>query len=102
MARSKVAYRKRRQNRFSMFLVILIVILIMVVVAIHSISIRQKIELRDSQISELSAQIEDEEERAQEIEEYGIYTKTKAFIVEMAQDKLGLVFDGEILFKEGQ
>lgn len=100
MARNKVAYRKRRQNRFSMFLVILIVVLIMVVVAIQSVGLQRKIDAKDAQISQLSEQIADEEERQKKIEEYGIFTKTKAFIVEVAKDKLGLVFEGEILFKE--
>ena len=34
MARRKAAYRKRHQNRFSMFLVTLVVLMIMVVVAV--------------------------------------------------------------------
>ena len=73
MARKKVAYRKRHQNRFSMFLVTLVVLMIMVVV---------------------------EEVRAEEIEQYRKYTRTKRYVEEVAKDKLGLVYEGEILFKE--
>lgn len=39
MARRKAAYRKRHQNRFSMFLVTLVVLMIMVVVAARSVGI---------------------------------------------------------------
>ena len=47
----------------------------------------------------MNAQILEEEERANEIEEYRKYTQTKGFVEEVAKDKLGLVYEGEILFK---
>lgn len=100
MARKRVAYRKRRQNRFSMFLVSLVVLMIMVVVVVRSVELKQKIAGYDTQIAGLSAQIDAENTRAEEIEEYRKYTQTKAYVEEVAKDKLGLVYEGEILFKE--
>ena len=100
MARRKTPYRKRHQNRFSMFLVSLVVLMIMVVVAARSVELQQKIEGYDTQIASLSAQIDAETARAEEIEEYRKYTQTKAYVEEVAKDKLGLVYEGEILFKE--
>ena len=38
-------------------------------------------------------------QRAEDIEEYGKYTKTTKFVEEVAKDKLGLVYEGEIIFK---
>lgn len=99
-ARRKVAYRKRHQNRFSMFLVSLVVLMIMVVVAVRSVELQQKIEGYDTQIASLTAQIDAENARTEEIEEYRKYTQTKAYVEEVAKDKLGLVYEGEILFKE--
>ena len=96
MARRKAAYRKRHQNRFSMFLVTLI----MVVVAARSVELQQKIAGYDTQIASLGAQIEAEQTRAEQIEEFGKYTQTKAYVEEVAKDKLGLVYEGEILFQE--
>ena len=49
MARRKTAYRKRHQNRFSMFLVTLVVLMIMVVVAVRSVELQQKIAGYDTQ-----------------------------------------------------
>ena len=95
MARRKAAYRKRHQNRFSMFLVTLVVLMIMVVVAVRSV-----IAGYDTQIASLGAQIEAEQTRAEQIEEFGKYTQTKAYVEEVAKDKLGLVYEGEILFQE--
>ena len=100
MARRKTPYRKRHQNRFSMFLVSLVVLMIMVVVAVRSVELQQKIEGYDTQIASLTTQIEAENIRAEEIEEYRKYTQTKAYVEEVAKDKLGLVYEGEILFKE--
>ena len=48
----------------------------------------------------LEEQIAAEEKRAQEIEEFRKYTKTKKYAEEVAKDKLGLVHEGEIIFKE--
>lgn len=102
MARGKrrVAYRRRHQNRFSLFLVSLVVLMIMVVVAVRSVELQRKIAGYDTQIASLSAQIDSETARAEEIEEYRKYTQTKAYVEEVAKDKLGLVYEGEILFKE--
>ena len=100
VTRRKAAYRKRHQNRLSMFLVTLVVLMIMVVVAVRSVELKQKIAVYDTQIASLTAQIEAENTRTEEIEEYGKYTQTKAYVEEVAKDKLGLVYEGEILFKE--
>ena len=100
MARKKVAYRKRHQNRFSMFLVTLVVLMILVVVAVDSVELKSKIEEQTAKEEELLALKEAEEIRAEEIEEYRKYTQTKRYVEEVAKDKLGLVYEGEILFKE--
>ena len=52
------------------------------------------------EIAELAAKIEDEEKRTDEIEEFRKYTQTKRYVEEVAKEKLGLVYDGEIIFQE--
>ena len=99
MAR-KAAYRKRRQNRFGMFLVSIAVVMLLVVVTFSGFKLQQKLEVYQQKELALQEQIDAEEERAKEIEEYEKYTQTKKYIEEVARDKLGLVYDGEILFKE--
>ena len=49
---------------------------------------------------QLQEQIAAEEERAEEIAEYEKYTQTKKYIEDVAKDKLGLVYEGEIVFKD--
>ena len=99
MAR-RAAYRKKRQNRFGMFLVSIAVIMMLVVVAFKSAELRAKKEAYHQKELVLQQQIEAEEERALEIEEFEKYTQTKKYIEEVARDKLELVYDGEVLFKD--
>ena len=98
--RRKTAYRKRYQNRFSMFLVTLVVVMILIVVAVKSVELREEKAANDTRIAELNEQIADAEAEAESIREYEKYTQTKAFVEKMAHDKLGLVYENEIIFKE--
>ncbi len=100
MARRKVTYRKRNQNKLSMFLVTIVVLMIMIVVAVRSVEINRKLDESAVEIENLNAQIAAEDERAEEIAEYEKYTQTKKYVEEVAKDKLGLVYEGEILFKK--
>lgn len=99
MAR-KAAYRKRRQNRFGMFLVSIAVIMMLVVVSFKSHELQAKKEAYRQKEQALQEQIDAEKERALEIEEFEKYTQTKKYIEEVAREKLGLVYDGEVLFRD--
>lgn len=98
--RRKVAHRKRRQNRLSMFLVTVVVVMIIVVVSISSINLKAKNKEQQQTIQQLNEQIAEENKRSEEIEEYRKYTQTKKYAEEVAKEKLGLVYEGEIIFKE--
>jgi len=97
MAR-RAAYRKKRHNKFGMFLVTMVVAMMLIVVAIKSIELQQKLEAYQEKEQLLLEQIEAEQERTKEIEEYEKYTQTKKYIEEVAKDKLGLVHEDEIIF----
>ena len=98
--RKKVAYRKRNQNRLSMVLVALVVTLITVAVAMRSVEMTQRRDELTQREQELEQQKLAEMQRAQEIEEFRKYTQTKRYVEEVAKDKLGLMYEGEVLFKE--
>ena len=99
MAR-RAAYRKKRQNKFGMFLVTTVVAMMLIVVAIKSLELRKKLVAYKEKEQLLMEQIEQEKVREKEIEEYEKYTQTKKYIEEVAKDKLGLVHDNEIIFRE--
>ena len=49
---------------------------------------------------QLQEQIDAETKRSEEIEEYRKYTQTQKYVEEVAKEKLGLVNENEIIFKE--
>lgn len=101
MARQRrVAYRKRYQNRFSMFLVSLVVILLLILVQAGSVGLQKKIDAKAAEAAALEAQIEAELQRGQEIENFGKEVQTKGYIENVAREKLGMVYEDEILFKQ--
>ena len=81
MAR-RAAYKKRRQNKTGIFLVTLVLLMMLVVVGIKSIELREKKAYYAKREDELALQIEQEEQRAEEIKEYETYTQTKKYIEE--------------------
>ena len=102
MARKKAAYRKRQQNKFSMLLVTMVLVMIMVVVSISGRKLREKIDAVSETQARYERLLQEEEKRKQDIEEFGKYTQTKKYVEEVAQDKRGLVYEGDIIFKQVQ
>jgi cell division protein DivIC len=49
---------------------------------------------------DLNKQIEEEQERKQSLEDMSEYLNSDAYIEDMAREKLGLVYDNEIIFKK--
>ena len=99
MVKRRLAFRKKRQNRLGMFLVSTAVVTLLLVVGIKSIELREKQRVYAAREIELEQQIAEEEQRTKDIEEYSKYTKTDEYVEEVARDKLGLVKQGEIIFK---
>jgi len=80
----------------------MVVVMIMVVVAVQSVTLQDKIDAKNQELEQLNAQIADEEKRTQEIEEFAKEVKTKGYIENVAREKLGLIYEGEILFKKNK
>ena len=100
MVKRKIVFRrKKKENRLSMVMVTIAVLMVLIVVTFKGIELRQKQEVYAARIEELNQKIAEETERTAEIEEYGKYTKTKKYVEEVAKDKLGLVYEDEIIFK---
>ncbi|MCR4901290.1 MAG: septum formation initiator family protein [Butyrivibrio sp.] len=88
------------QNRVGIALSIVVVFLLLGVVSVKSISLVQKEKEYQSKEDALQLQIDSELERSDEIAEYEKYTQTRKYIEEVARQKLGLVYPGEIIFKD--
>ena len=96
----KASFRKKEQNKASMFLVTFAAVVIISVIFVSGLGLQKKIDAYNERINELTAEIQKEEARKEKIEEYRKYTQTKGFVEEIAQDQLGLVYEGEIIFKQ--
>lgn len=92
--------RAKNENRLGMIIAMLAISIMTCVVGINSISLKQKEKAYAAREQELLQQISVEEERAKELEEFATYTKTKKYAEEVAKDKLGLVYENEIIFQE--
>lgn len=103
MARRRVAYRKQNQNRFAIVLVALVLLMLVMVVNIRKGELKEKQAAYIMRQEELQEKIDQEEARSKEITEYEKYTQTQKYIEDMAKEKLGLVYEDEIVFKtEGE
>lgn len=94
----KPAFRRNTHNRTSMILISVAVIVMAIIVgySVHNL----KNELKDNQdkIEELNNEIANEEKRKEEIEDYKEYTQTDEFVEDTAREKLGLVYEDEVVF----
>lgn len=99
MAKRRVAYKKRRQNRLGMILVTVVVLMLCLVLTVSMLSLNKKRNSYIERQESLQQQIDAENRRAEDLVEYEKYTKTAAYVEEVAKDKLGLVYDDEIVFQ---
>ena len=96
----KPAFRRiKNENRLGMIMTVSAILMIIVVVGINSLSLKQKQEKYAAREQELLNQIAEEEARTEELKELETYTKTKKYAEEVAKDKLGLVYENEIIFQ---
>ena len=82
-----------------MILVSAVVIMLFAVIMIKSVELKGKKADYDAKELELEQQIEQEQQRTDELIEYEKYTKTAKYVEEVAKDKLGLVYADEIIFE---
>ena len=85
----------RRHNRLSMFLAALVVVILMIAVSVNAMSLNRRLADNRKRAVQLKKEIQTEQQRAADIEEYRRYTSTDAYIEEVAREKLGLIYEGE-------
>lgn len=100
MAR-RVEFRSKKQNHFGMVMVLVLVAMFCSAIGIKSISLRNKRDEYNKRIQTLETQIAEQNERTRDLEEYEKYTKTSKYVEEVAKEKLGLVYEDEIVFESG-
>lgn len=97
--RDKRLKNQRRANRLTLVIVVALVVVLSVVVFSGKSALAAKNADYEAQIEKLSEQIEAQQERKEELEEYSKYVQTKKFYEETAKNKFGLIYPDEILVK---
>ncbi len=97
---ARARYKRRRlENRAGIVWASIVVLILVTVVSIKSIGLLQKAREYQAKEAELTEQIEYETQRSEDIAEFERYTETRKYIEDTAKEKLGLVYPGEIIFK---
>lgn len=91
--------RRRNSNRRGMVCISAIVGVLLITLAFQSRKLEAKNVLYTQQLAQVNDQLASEKERTQEIENMEEYMKTDEYVEDVARDKLGLVYEGETVFK---
>ena len=97
--RKKTVRKKSRATELSITVVLCCLV---AVLTVKGISLQQKVNANASRLSGLDSQIEEEKQRTDDITALKEYMQTDEYIEKTAREKLGMVKDNEILFKESQ
>lgn len=95
----RVDRRIKRKKRLESRLIIFAMLTLIVVAAFGTMNLKAKRTTYEQREEKLMAQIEEEEARSEEIDELKKYMETKKYVEEVAKERLGLVYEDEILFK---
>ena len=90
----------RKKSRTTEFSITVVLCCLVAVLTVKGISLQQK--ANASRLSSLDSQIEEEKQRTDDITALKEYMQTDEYIEKTAREKLGMVKDNEILFKESQ
>ena len=96
--RRKAEIRRRRQNKAAMLCISLVVVLLLGILLWQGGLLKREL----AGYQEQERIFKDEEARTKEIDRQKEYMETDEFIEETARDRLGLVKDNEVVFKEEQ
>ena len=95
--------RSRHASRGSGTISVSIIVLVfLTVMAVQIYQMKQKDEAYAAQENLLQEQYEEETQRAEELVELEAYMQSDEYIEDTAKNRLGLVYDNEIIFKETQ
>lgn len=95
-----MSVKKRKSGRNTGAMSIVFIVLVFVaVMSIQIFKLKEKDKMLLEREQTLEQQLAQEEQRADELEELDLYTRSMEYIKDMA-NKMGFVFENEIIFKE--
>lgn len=92
--------RRSIQNKAAMLGISGVVCMLLVILLLEGRSLQDRIQVNEDKKAQLEDQLASEEARTGEIEELQEYMQSDEYIEKIAKEKIGLVKDNEIIFKE--
>lgn len=93
-------FRGRKAEKNGKACIIIIVFAMAAIMSIQIVNLHKKDQQYIAQQASLEKQKKEQLQRQKELEEYESYTQTQEYIEETAKNKMGMVYEGEIIFKE--
>ena len=99
---TKTRRAMKRKKRLELRLITMTVLCLLVVASFGKAKLLQKNEAYRLKEEQLLAELAEEQQRTDDIEELKKYLQTKKYVEEVAKERLGLVYEDEILFKASE
>lgn len=96
MARLRV---KMQKNRTGIGIIAFVILMLLAAISYKMIELRDQHDDKALKIERLQAKIDEQEERAIDINNLRAYVQTKRYIEEIAREKLGLVYEDDYIFQ---
>lgn len=91
--------RRRPRRKTGAGFIVFIALVIFGIVSYARVNLETERDKVQARIDDANAQREAQLEKADDIKELSAYVQTKKYIEEMAREKLGLVYEDEIIFR---
>ncbi|MCR5250039.1 MAG: septum formation initiator family protein [Lachnospiraceae bacterium] len=98
--KKNVAFRKEKKKYASAILVIAVVGAFLLIFTHNSGNMQTELDGLNHNVEQVRAQLEEEKARAEELKQFETYTHTKKYAEQVAKEKLGYVYEGEIIFQK--
>ncbi len=92
--------KQNRQMRTGVLSILFIVCSVVFLLSVKCVGLIEKNQTYAEEETQLESDLAAEEERSTEFVEYAYYVGTDAFVEEVALERLGLVYEDEIIFEE--
>ena len=100
MAR-RAAYQTRYHNKAAIYVVLGTLIVFAVVLFVNCYSLNEKKEKLQLEQAQYQEQLLQEQQETLDLQELEKTTQTMKFYEQVAKERLGMVYEDEIIFKEG-
>lgn len=88
-----------RKNKTGIGVISFVILMLFITLTYGKVSLGKELEQKQITVNRLQKSINAQEERKEEIEKLKVEVQTKQYIEKVAREKLGLVYEDEIIIK---